>query len=102
MGPASLLLAVRLLAVSTTSAGFHKHLPRLMKFKVSDTLLAASLALMSSGLICGAALIHESVTGQLDRKPERATALFVCALGLSHVAALPSALAGFAVDREQA
>ena len=73
-----------------------------MKFKLSDTLLAASMALVSSGLIWGTALIHESATGQITGRPERATALFFAALGLTHVAVLPLQLATAAIDREQA
>jgi len=73
-----------------------------MTFKLSDALLAASMAVCASGLICGGALIHESATGQLQDKPARATQLFFAALGLTHVAVLPLQLASSAIDREQA
>ena len=73
-----------------------------MKFKLSDCLLACSLSVCASGLICGAALISESVTGQLQDKPARATQLFFAALGLTHVAVLPLELARITAEQEQA
>ena len=72
-----------------------------MKLKLSDCLLTASMAVLSSGLICGAALIHESATGQITGRPERATTLFFAALGLTHVAVLPLELARITAEREQ-
>ena len=67
-----------------------------MNIKLSDVLLTASMAVCASGVICGGALIHESATGQLQDKPERATALFFSALGLTHAAVLPLQLASSA------
>ena len=73
-----------------------------MNFKLSDALLAASMAVCASGVICGVALISESVSGDLQNKPARATQLFFAALGLTHVAVLPLQLASSAIDQEQA
>ena len=86
------------------SAGFaNRSNPRLkeMKLKLSDGLLAASMSVCASGLICGAALIHESATGQITGRPERATTLFFAALGLTHAAVLPLELARVTAEREQ-
>ena len=71
-----------------------------MKFKTSDALLAASMAVMSSGLICGIALISESISGDLQNKPARATQLFFAALGLTHAAVLPLELARITAEQE--
>ena len=71
-----------------------------MKFKTSDALLAASMAVCASGLICGGALISESISGDLQNKPERATALFFSALGLTHAAVLPLELARITAEQE--
>ena len=60
-----------------------------MKLNTTDALLALSLSVMSAGLISGGALIHESATGKLQGKPERATALFFSGLVLTHAAAFP-------------
>ena len=78
--------------------------PRLkeMKLKLSDALLAASMSICASGLICGAALIHESATGQITGRPERATTLLFSALGLTHAAVLPLELARVTTEQEQA
>ena len=73
-----------------------------MNIKLSDALLAASMAVCASGLICGGALIHESATGQLQDKPARATQLFFAALGLTHAAVLPLELARVTAEQEQA
>ena len=73
-----------------------------MRFKPSDALLAASMSLCASGLICGAALISESISGEIQGKPARATQLFFAALGLTHVAVLPLQLASSAIEQEQA
>ena len=74
-----------------------------MKIKLSDALLTASLAVMSSGLVAGGVLIHESVTGKLQStNGSRATMLFFSALVLPHLAVVPLQLASSAIDREQA
>jgi len=73
-----------------------------MKIKLSDVLLTASLAVMSSGLIAGGVLIHESVTGKLHGTDgSRATMLFFSALVIPHLAVIPLQLASSAIDREQ-
>ena len=71
-----------------------------MKFKASDGLLALSMSLCASGLIAGVALISESVSGELQEKPARATQLFFAALGLTHVAVLPLELARITAEQE--
>ena len=71
-----------------------------MKFKTSEILLAASMAVCAAGVVSGAALIHESATGRLQNKPERATALFFSALGLTHAAVLPLELARITAEQE--
>ena len=71
-----------------------------MKFKLSDALLACSLSVCASGLICGAALISESQTGALQNRPQRATVLFFSALGLTHLAVLPLELARITAEQE--
>jgi len=71
-----------------------------MKFKASDALLAASMAVCASGLICGAALISESISGEIQGKPARATQLFFAALGLTHAAVLPLELARITAEQE--
>jgi hypothetical protein len=73
-----------------------------MKFKASDGLLALSMSIMSSGLIAGGVLIHESVTGKLQSADgSRASLLFLSALVLPHIAVVPLQLASVAIDREQ-
>ena len=72
-----------------------------MKLKLSDALLAASMSICASGLICGGALIHESATGQIQGRPDRATTLFFAALGLTHAAVLPLQLARSTAEQEQ-
>jgi len=73
-----------------------------MNIKLSDVLLTASLAVMSSGLIAGGVLIHESISGKLQgSNGSRASALFLSALVLPHLAVLPLQLASSAIDREQ-
>ena len=71
-----------------------------MKFKLSDALLACSMSVCASGLICGVALIHESSTGKLHNQPARATQLFFSALGLTHLAVLPLELARITAEQE--
>jgi peptidase E len=73
-----------------------------MNIKTSDALLACSLSVCASGLICGAALISESISGELQDKPARATQLFFSALGLTHIAVLPLELARITAEQEQA
>lgn len=69
--------------------------------KRSDVLLAASLAVMSSSLITGGALVYESATGQLKGEPARASQLFLATLGLSHISVVPLWMAGQAIQQER-
>ena len=55
----------------------------------------------AGGVTCAATLISEAVTGRLaSTDGSRATALFIGALGLSHAAVGPLALAGNVADQE--
>ena len=61
--------------------------------------LTLAVSMTASGVICGGTLIAESITGKLQSKPERATALIFSALALTHTAVLPLQLAINAADQ---
>ena len=68
---------------------------------MKNALLITALSMTAAGVTCGATLISEAATGRLaSTDGTRATVLFIGAMGLTHAAVGPLALAGVIADKE--
>jgi len=68
---------------------------------MKNTFLTLAVSMSAAGVICGGTLIAESATGKLiGTDGSRATGLFLSALNLTGLAALPLQLAGRVADAE--